>query len=59
MRRARSLFARLLLAQVVLTVLLTATLVLLFDVERNRTVAQLVAARWAAGIAAGDQRRAA
>lgn len=46
MRRARSLFARLLLAQVVLTVLLTATLVLLFDVERNRTLAQLVAARW-------------
>lgn len=46
MRRARSLFVRLLLAQVVLTVLLTATLVLLFDVERNRTVAQLVAARW-------------
>ena len=46
MRGARSLFARLLLAQVVLTVLLTATLVLLFDLERNRTVAQLVAARW-------------
>lgn len=46
MRRARSLFVRLLLAQVVLTVLLTATLVALFDVERNRTVAQLVAARW-------------
>jgi two-component system osmolarity sensor histidine kinase EnvZ len=46
MRRARSLFARLLLAQVVLTVLLTATLVVLFDMERNRTVAQLVAARW-------------
>ncbi len=46
MRRARSLFIRLLLAQVVLTVLLTATLVVLFDVERNRTVAQLVAARW-------------
>jgi two-component system osmolarity sensor histidine kinase EnvZ len=46
MRRARSLFARLLLAQVVLTVLLTATLVLLFDFERNRTVAQLVAAQW-------------
>ena len=46
MRRARSLFARLLLAQVVLTVLLTATLALLFDFERNRTVAQLVAARW-------------
>ncbi|MBU0748904.1 MAG: hypothetical protein KKH21_20060 [Gammaproteobacteria bacterium] len=46
MRRARSLFVRLLLAQVVLTVLLTATLVVLFDVERNRTVAQLIAARW-------------
>jgi two-component system, OmpR family, osmolarity sensor histidine kinase EnvZ len=46
MRRAGSLFARLLLAQVALTVLLTATLVLLFDLERNRTVAQLVAARW-------------
>lgn len=46
MRRAGSLFVRLLLAQVMLTVLLTATLVLLFDIERNRTVAQLVAARW-------------
>jgi two-component system osmolarity sensor histidine kinase EnvZ len=46
MRRAGSLFVRLLLAQVALTVLLTATLVLLFDLERNRTVAQLVAARW-------------
>ncbi|KPF52853.1 hypothetical protein D621_11125 [beta proteobacterium AAP51] len=46
MRRAGSLFVRLLLAQVLLTVLLTATLVLLFDIERNRTVAQLVAARW-------------
>lgn len=46
MRRARSLFVRLLLAQIVLTVLLTATLVVLFDVERNRTVAQLIAARW-------------
>jgi two-component system, OmpR family, osmolarity sensor histidine kinase EnvZ len=46
MSRARSLFARLLLAQVVLTVLLTATLMLLFDVERNRTVARLVAERW-------------
>ncbi len=46
MRRARSLFVRLLLAQLMLTVLLTATLVVLFDVERNRTVAQLVAARW-------------
>ncbi|KPG00942.1 hypothetical protein IP87_01045 [beta proteobacterium AAP121] len=46
MSRAGSLFVRLLLAQVMLTVLLTATLVLLFDLERNRTVAQLVAARW-------------
>jgi len=46
MRRTRTLFARLLLAQVALTVLLTATLVLLFDFERNRTMAQLVAARW-------------
>jgi two-component system osmolarity sensor histidine kinase EnvZ len=46
MRGARSLFARLLLAQVALTVLLTATLVLLFDLERNRTAAQLVAAQW-------------
>lgn len=47
MRRAHSLFVRLLLAQVVLTILLTATLVVLFDVDRNRTVAQLIAERWA------------
>jgi two-component system, OmpR family, osmolarity sensor histidine kinase EnvZ len=46
MRRVHSLFVRLLMAQVVLTVLLTATLVMLFDVERNRTVAQLIAERW-------------
>ncbi len=47
MTRARSLFTRLLLAQVVVTVVLTATLAALFYVERNRTVAELVAVRWA------------
>jgi two-component system osmolarity sensor histidine kinase EnvZ len=46
MPRARSLFVRLLLAQVLLAVVLTAMLALLFYAERNRTVAQLVAARW-------------
>jgi hypothetical protein len=38
----RSLFARLLVAQVVLTILLTAILAVVFYVDRNRTVAQLV-----------------
>lgn len=47
MGRARSLFARLLIAQVLVTIVLTATLAALFYVERNRTVAQLVALRWA------------
>jgi two-component system, OmpR family, osmolarity sensor histidine kinase EnvZ len=42
----RSLFSRLLLAQMLLALALTAMLVGLFYVERNRTVAQLVAARW-------------
>jgi two-component system, OmpR family, osmolarity sensor histidine kinase EnvZ len=44
--RTRSLFMRLLAAQVVLAVALTVLLALLFYAERNRTVAQLVAARW-------------
>jgi two-component system, OmpR family, osmolarity sensor histidine kinase EnvZ len=44
--RTRSLFTRLLLAQVLLAVVLTVLLALLFYAERNRTVAQLVAARW-------------
>lgn len=46
MVRARSLFARLLVAQVLMAVALTLLLALLFYAERNRTVAQLVAARW-------------
>jgi two-component system, OmpR family, osmolarity sensor histidine kinase EnvZ len=46
MAHARSLFTRLLLAQTVVTIVLTATLAVLFYVERNRTVAQLVAVRW-------------
>jgi two-component system, OmpR family, osmolarity sensor histidine kinase EnvZ len=45
--RPRSLFSRLLLAQAVLAVALTALLAALFYGERNRTVAQLVAERWA------------
>lgn len=45
--RPRSLFSRLLLAQAVLAVALTALLAALFYSERNRTVAQLVAERWA------------
>jgi two-component system, OmpR family, osmolarity sensor histidine kinase EnvZ len=44
--RTRSLFTRLLVAQVLLAVVLTVLLALLFYAERNRTVAQLVAARW-------------
>ena len=47
MGRARSLFTRLLIAQVLVTIVLTATLAALFYVERNRTIAQLVALRWA------------
>jgi two-component system osmolarity sensor histidine kinase EnvZ len=46
MAHVRSLFMRLLAAQVLLAVLLTAMLATLFYAERNRTVAQLVAARW-------------
>jgi two-component system, OmpR family, osmolarity sensor histidine kinase EnvZ len=46
MARARSLFVRLLLAQVLLAIVLTGVLATLFYNERNRTVAQLVAARW-------------
>jgi two-component system, OmpR family, osmolarity sensor histidine kinase EnvZ len=45
--RPRSLFSRLLLAQAVLAVALTVLLAALFYSERNRTVAQLVAERWA------------
>jgi len=45
--RTRSLFVRLLSAQVLLAILLTAMLALMFYTERNRTVAQLVASRWA------------
>jgi two-component system, OmpR family, osmolarity sensor histidine kinase EnvZ len=44
--RARSLFTRLLMAQVLLAVVLTVVLAALFYAERNRTVAQLVASRW-------------
>lgn len=47
MARNRSLFARLLVAQVALTIVLTAMLAMLFYAERNRTVAQLVTERWA------------
>jgi two-component system, OmpR family, osmolarity sensor histidine kinase EnvZ len=57
MARARSLFTRLLVAQVLLAVVLTAMLAALFYAERNRTVAQLVTARWAPAlqrVAQGD-----
>ena len=47
MIRIRSLFARLLVAQVVLAIVLTAILATVFYVDRNRTVAQLVTSRWA------------
>ena len=47
MMRYRSLFARLLAAQVTLAIVLTAMLAMVFYAERNRTVAQLVALRWA------------
>ena len=47
MARNRSLFARLLVAQVALAIVLTAILAMVFYVDRNRTVAQLVTARWA------------
>lgn len=47
MIRIRSLFARLLVAQVVLAIVLTAILAMVFYVDRNRTVAQLVTSRWA------------
>ncbi len=47
MVRIRSLFARLLVAQVALAILLTAILAMVFYVDRNRTVAQLVTLRWA------------
>jgi two-component system, OmpR family, osmolarity sensor histidine kinase EnvZ len=47
MTHNRSLFARLLAAQVVLVIMLTAMLAIVFYIERNRTVAQLVISRWA------------
>lgn len=47
MARIRSLFARLLVAQVALAIVLTAILAIVFYVDRNRTVAQLVTSRWA------------
>jgi two-component system, OmpR family, osmolarity sensor histidine kinase EnvZ len=47
MARNRSLFARLLVAQVALAIVLTAILTVVFYVDRNRTVAQLVTSRWA------------
>jgi two-component system osmolarity sensor histidine kinase EnvZ len=47
MARIRSLFARLLVAQVALAIVLTAMLAMVFYVDRNRTVAQLVTSRWA------------
>jgi len=43
----RSLFARLLAAQVALAIVLTAMLAMVFYAERNRTVAQLVTSHWA------------
>ena len=47
MARIRSLFARLLVAQIALAIVLTAVLAMVFYVDRNRTVAQLVTSRWA------------
>lgn len=47
MARNRTLFARLLVAQVALAIVLTAILAMVFYVDRNRTVAQLVTSRWA------------
>jgi two-component system osmolarity sensor histidine kinase EnvZ len=47
MARNRSLFARLLAAQVTLAIVLTAMLAMVFYAERNRTVAQLVTSHWA------------
>jgi two-component system, OmpR family, osmolarity sensor histidine kinase EnvZ len=47
MARNRSLFARLLVAQVTVAIVLTAMLAIVFYVERNRTVAQLVTSSWA------------
>lgn len=46
MRRARGLFVRLLLAQVLLAILLIALLMALFYDERSRAVAQVVSSRW-------------
>lgn len=46
MAHMRSLFARLLVAQVALAIVLTAILAMVFYVDRNRTVAQLVTSRW-------------
>jgi|GEM_PF-1569824 len=42
MARNRSLFARLLVAQVTVSIVLTAMLAMVFYAERNRTVARLV-----------------
>lgn len=47
MARNRSLFARLLVAQITMAIVLTAMLAIVFYVERNRTVAQLVTSSWA------------
>src|SRR3990167_8225213 len=47
MSRYGSLFARLLAAQVAVAIVLTAMLAMIFYAERHRTVAQLVASRWA------------
>lgn len=47
MSRYGSLFARLLAPQVAVAIVLTAMLAMIFYAERNRTVAQLVASRWA------------
>jgi two-component system osmolarity sensor histidine kinase EnvZ len=47
MARKRSLFARLLVAQIAVAIVLTAMLAIVFYVERNRTVAQLVTSSWA------------
>ena len=46
MARARSLFARLLVAQVLVAIVLTGLLGAVFYVERNRTVARLVTLQW-------------
>jgi len=50
MTRNLTLFARMLVAQVTLAIVLTAMLAMVFYAERHRTVAQLVAARWSSAL---------